>query len=86
MARHPFVNLGDGDPHCGACGASYHCPACGDGCGMMGHETSDAQGWFAYCVNPERYAAKIAADKFVRDQKDRNEFNRLAKKFGQPTI
>lgn len=53
---------------------------------MMGHETKDAQGWFAYCVDPERYAAKLAADRSAAEQKDREEFNRLAKKFGQPTI
>lgn len=57
MSAHAWNDEGDGY-HCGTCGASYHCPQCSDGCGMMGHLVRDAQGDFYTCTaDAERLAA-----------------------------
>lgn len=40
--------------HCGTCGASYHCAKCEEGTGMYGHYTTDDDGGFFSCEDPER--------------------------------
>lgn len=53
MTAHKFLSDRDGY-HCDVCGATYHCPYCGDGCGMMGHRVTDAAGSFFHCQDAER--------------------------------
>jgi hypothetical protein len=57
---HDFVD----DEHgygCKVCGAKYHCAGCNDGSGMYGHYTSDADGSYFSCVDPERKERDLKA-------------------------
>ena len=50
---------------CDICGCRYHCSACNNGSGMMGHSTKDVNGSFFSCQEPER-ARQAVIDLFGR--------------------
>lgn len=56
MSAHKFVY--DGGYGCDVCGARYHCSACNDGSGMMGHYVPAADAYSCQESDKVREALK----------------------------